>query len=319
MNSIKLSFIIPIFNVEQYIEKCLTSIYNQCVSEDLFEVVIINDGSKDSSGEIVNKFRLLHKNIKYFEIENSGVSKARNLGIANSSGEYLSFIDGDDYIISGSVKYFLSKGYSSSKQDIIIARSFTNQKELYHWPKLNLNLSYSGYELLMKNYFRGSVCGTFISRELILRNNILFPEEVILSEDTIYITLVMINVISVSFCDIPMYYVRERVGSASRMYSCEKLFAFSKNIDFLLLYKMNSRLTEEQKQLFDFLMYNIISNATSYAIRLKYYNISKVYEFLRISNVRPLYQLNWKICILNNSYYLYFLLNLLSCKVHPLK
>ena len=95
----KISIIIPIFNVENYIFRCLDSIYSQGVDESCFEVIAVNDGSTDKSSDIVRKFQKEHSNILLFEKNNEGVSVARNLAVEKSSGDYLAFIDPDDSIL----------------------------------------------------------------------------------------------------------------------------------------------------------------------------------------------------------------------------
>lgn len=96
----KLSIIVPIFNVELYIAKCALSLLNQTVLNDEYEVIFINDGTKDNSIEILKK-TIDFKNIKHFYIlekENGGLSSARNYGIDHSKGDYIWFVDSDDWI-----------------------------------------------------------------------------------------------------------------------------------------------------------------------------------------------------------------------------
>lgn len=90
----KFSIIVPVYNVEKYLKKCLDSILNQ--SYDNFEVIIINDGSTDSSEEIIKSYN--DSRIKYYKQENKGLSIARNKGVEKSSGDYLLFVDSDDYL-----------------------------------------------------------------------------------------------------------------------------------------------------------------------------------------------------------------------------
>ena len=93
----KISVVVPVYNTEKYIEKCLNSILNQ-KNADL-EIIIVNDGSTDASAAIIKKYEVQFPNIvKYFEKENGGLSDARNYGVSKASGEYLCFVDSDDYI-----------------------------------------------------------------------------------------------------------------------------------------------------------------------------------------------------------------------------
>lgn len=92
----KVSIVIPVYNVEKYIERCLKSILNQTL--DSIEVIVIDDGSTDNSGKICDEFSTKYKNVKTFHKRNGGVSSARNLGISIAKGEYIGFVDPDDFI-----------------------------------------------------------------------------------------------------------------------------------------------------------------------------------------------------------------------------
>ena len=99
----KLSVIIPVYNSEEYILRCLKSIINQKLGKDKIEIIVVNDGSKDNSEAIIRTFiakeeKRQNVDIKYFSKENGGLSDARNYGIERAKGEYLSFVDADDYI-----------------------------------------------------------------------------------------------------------------------------------------------------------------------------------------------------------------------------
>ena len=91
-----ISVIIPVYNNEKYIARCLDSLIQQTYSE--FEALVINDGSKDNSGEIIQSYAEHDKRFRYFEQENQGVSVARNKGLDNAKGEYVLFLDGDDWL-----------------------------------------------------------------------------------------------------------------------------------------------------------------------------------------------------------------------------
>ena len=103
---IKISIIIPVFNAEKHLNKCLDSVLNQ--TYDNYEVVIVNDGSTDNSEKIINEYILKYKDkIKYFYKDNSGVSDTRNFGISKISGEYFTFVDSDDYIDTNLLKIII--------------------------------------------------------------------------------------------------------------------------------------------------------------------------------------------------------------------
>ncbi len=94
----KLSLIIPVYNLEHHIEKCLQSVIKQDLYSDNYEIIVINDGSNDQSEELIKHFTTRHNNIKLFTIKNGGVSNARNEGLKKAKGDYIYFIDGDDWL-----------------------------------------------------------------------------------------------------------------------------------------------------------------------------------------------------------------------------
>ena len=101
-----LTFIIPVYNVESYLEQCVMSIMNQCVSE--VEVILIDDGSTDNSGKMCDAFAEKFHEVRACHQQNKGPSAARNLGLEVASGQYIAFVDSDDYVGKGSVERILS-------------------------------------------------------------------------------------------------------------------------------------------------------------------------------------------------------------------
>ena len=92
----KVSVIVPIYNVEKYLKKCLDSLESQTLKD--IEIILVNDGSKDESGNIAKEWSEGKENIKYVEKENGGLSDARNFGLKYATGEYVAFLDSDDYV-----------------------------------------------------------------------------------------------------------------------------------------------------------------------------------------------------------------------------
>lgn len=93
-----LSIIVPIFNTEAYLEKCVYSLLNQDISKEDYEIILIDDGSTDSSRHLCDNFATANANIRTIHQTNKGLSAARNTGIASAKGEYIQFVDSDDYL-----------------------------------------------------------------------------------------------------------------------------------------------------------------------------------------------------------------------------
>lgn len=133
-----ISIIIPIYNVESYLRKCLDSIIEQ--SFPYFELLLINDGSTDASAQICQEYVEKDDRIRYFEKENSGVSSARNFGIKHSRGEYITFIDSDDWIEPNYLE-ILYKTIKEQEADIVVTNYYTFREEdamfLFHVAETN--------------------------------------------------------------------------------------------------------------------------------------------------------------------------------------
>jgi glycosyltransferase involved in cell wall biosynthesis len=115
-----LSIIVPVYNVENYIRACLESIYHQNLTENIFEVIIVNDGTQDHSMEVIQDIIQSHSNISVINQENLSLSVARNNGIAKAKGEYILMPDSDDLLIENSLKPLLDKALET-KADLVVA------------------------------------------------------------------------------------------------------------------------------------------------------------------------------------------------------
>ena len=130
----KVSIIVPVYNVEKYLSKCLDSLVGQTFKN--YEIIVVNDGSTDNSQEIINKYKLKYPNlIKTFIKENGGLSDARNFGIEKATGEYIMFIDSDDYI-SKDMSEKLYNSITTNESDMAICnfiRINSNGKEIRNY------------------------------------------------------------------------------------------------------------------------------------------------------------------------------------------
>lgn len=219
------SIIIPIYNVGAYVERCLSSIYNQDIDDSTFEVIAVNDGSTDDSSDEVRKFMSEHQNIRLIEKENGGVSSARNIGIHYATGKYVTFVDPDDIIMPDAMAKMMDY-CRTHEDDIVICRSFnkTENKEVYAW-----NDTFSDDEvvtndaLLYHGYVRGSVCGGIYKLSFLQENDITFIEGMRNGEDTAFLAFAMNYSGQVKFKDISLYAVIGREGSASRVFNKERI------------------------------------------------------------------------------------------------
>lgn len=191
----KVSIIIPVFNASRYLRECLDSILHGDLKE--IEVIAVDDGSTDDSLNILNQYREEHGIIVLSQI-NSGPAKARNAGLNVATGEYIGFVDADDWV----EPTMFSEMYLNAKQenaDIIFCNVLRNQdvrmkkyleSGVYHktailnniYPILISNLDETGG----KSTIRGSVCLRIFRRELLVKNKIRFDEHLIYNEDGLF-------------------------------------------------------------------------------------------------------------------------------------
>lgn len=113
-NELKLSIIVPVYNVEQYIRPCVESIFRQGLDDSEFEVILVNDGTEDNSIKVISDIIADHQNIKLLEQDNQGPSVARNYGISNAVGKYILFVDSDDLLVNNILPRLLSLAINSS-------------------------------------------------------------------------------------------------------------------------------------------------------------------------------------------------------------
>ena len=179
----ELSIIIPVCNVEQYIRPCLESIYRQDLNDDVFEIIVVNDGSTDKSMEVVKDIMGCHHNIHIINQDNAGPSVSRNAGMEIATGEYVLFVDSDDLLMDNGLPTLMQKAYETSADMIVPDYIRMNDNEITSQYNARLTDSLivdkSGYDYYVDDY--DPSVGSFIWRILYKRsflneNNIrLFP------------------------------------------------------------------------------------------------------------------------------------------------
>lgn len=173
----KVSVIVPVYNVEQYLERCLESIVNQTL-EDI-EIILVNDGSKDGSIKICEKYAQNDSRIKIVTRKNGGLAAARNTGLKHATGEYIGFIDSDDWI---DLDYYEKLYNTAKKHDSDIAYTdFIRKGKNKHKKRMNFTDEVVSTEILdkikkCKNLTLGCVWNKIYRKELIFNNNLSFPE-----------------------------------------------------------------------------------------------------------------------------------------------
>lgn len=204
MNKPKVSIIIPVFNAEKYLERCLKSVLDQKFTD--FEVIIVNDGSQDSSISILSVYLQRDNRIKLINnAKNKGVSVARNMGLEHAEGEFVLFVDADDYLDIDYIDSYFSIGSTNFHNSLVIqgcswyykgkARKYICKRGVYC--KENFSEALSEYEM----FRHGSPYGKLYSTQIIKSYNIQFNSKVTNYEDLLFFLDYIVYVDKLVFID----------------------------------------------------------------------------------------------------------------------
>lgn len=223
MGKIAVSVVVPIYNVSPWLDDCLTSLEIQTLKD--IEIIMVNDGSTDDSRQIAARYAEKNSNFMLIDRENGGLSAARNTGMDMAQGEYIYFLDSDDYLGENALELLYEKA-SKEYLDVLkfSAYSFTDGFEDFRWgPEYKYKVSYpevmSGEQALSRflenNDYSPSCCLIFSRRETIENNGIRFFEGII-HEDNLFHYQLMTVSRRVAVLNQPLYYRRVRAGSISK-------------------------------------------------------------------------------------------------------
>lgn len=209
---VKYSFIVPVYNTEKYLDKCLNSLVSQTFSD--FEIVIVNDGSTDGGGKIISKYAKVNDNIKVIEQENEGLSTARNNGVKKATGKYLIFIDSDDYVEKDLLKVIDENIFDNDVlrfQIITEDEEGNNVKFINEKPFSNLSGPLATSKIIKYKYVELACCYVF-KHSFWTEHNFAF-EKNRYHEDFGLIPFVIFSASVVSAADYPGYHYVQRNGS----------------------------------------------------------------------------------------------------------
>ncbi len=251
------SVIVPVYNVEQYLSECLESLISQTYTN--IEIIVVNDGSTDKSENIIKSFQEKFKNIIYIYQENKGVSEARNIGLKNSKGDYVLFVDSDDYIDI----YMIEKMYSNANKydaDVVICGHTKFYEENYAKKQIvNYNLDenciYDGEQvlnLLLSSKVKGFLTAKLFKRSRLVESNFfLEPNRYI--EDWFPLIKQIKESRVITFINEALYYYRQRNGSTLHNVNKKLLDDYVYTVDKINNYfnENNIEYNSECKNVFD--------------------------------------------------------------------
>lgn len=295
-----ISIIIPVYNVESYLRDCLNSIMRQHFKD--FEVLLIDDGSSDNSGKICDDYAENDERIRVYHKNNGGVSSARNLGLTEAKGDWICFVDSDDWIEPNTLSSifpiednnidFVQFGFKqiNSLGTIIQQSSVPNHRSI---------MKKEAY--LDTKMYHSAICGYLIKTDIIRQNIINFPESIKYGEDQAFILKALICCHKVLIIDKHFYNYRYREGSAMN-----SSISFARAKDHLNVIENVSSFMDFTKAKLNPLYIYIFEELILYYFRLgidSCFNIVKVKkeysEFCERNKVAELYPL----CQKYNSYF----------------
>lgn len=238
----KFSFIVPIYNCEKYLEDCVASIMAQ--SRGDYEVLLIDDGSTDGSGDICDELTTQSDCIRVYHKPNSGVSGARNYGIEKATGEYLLFIDGDDTVDDSLLKTVDSNLENAQQPLVIYGMSFDyyKGKNLQRTEKLSCGHD-GGFSVgaVLEDFSQffwdnalSSACNKVFSAEVIRQNGLCFPEGMTLYEDLDFVLQYLGHMENIHCVAQPFYHYRHDLGKPHLNTRVQNLACVRQNLSRLL-------------------------------------------------------------------------------------
>ena len=213
----KISVIVPVYNVEAYLERCVESILQQTYAH--FELILINDGSTDSSGQICDHLASQYENIKVYHIENAGVSNARNMGIQLATGSWVTFIDSDDFVTQDYLATLASAVEGENIGFVIAPLHHIKNGIVTDLPPHSGKTELWSTEETMKELLMTTRTSFFPVAKLFKRDLLAdekFNTNYHLAEDALFLTELLLKTrCSSVFIDKPVYYYDHREGSAT--------------------------------------------------------------------------------------------------------
>lgn len=310
-NGPKVSVIVPAYNVGRYISQCICSIRNQTYSN--IEIIVVNDGSTDETKNIIDELSLADNRIIPIHKANEGVSIARNSGLQKATGEYVAFVDGDDFLAPDYVEYMLSLILMDNAEFALSLNCFTKRNEAQiKADKIVILNQQDTVTLLLSPRIIVGAWNKIYSRKMLQSNNIKFSPLLYYGEGLRFITQVAQNcnkaVVGIRKV---YYYRRDNETSATTQFNVNKLYNGEKSLELIQRdLKFNFGLTKK------ILCWHICQFKMGIAVRIKACNVEKDYKQYYISSLQYVRD-NCLKFIFTPKLSLYKKLLLIGCAVSP--
>lgn len=253
----KISFVIPVYNAELYLNKCIKSIYNSELPDKELEIIMIDDGSTDNSVEVAKQICQQYKNTILLEQENQGSSVARNAGIEKATGDYIWFIDSDDYLDSSLLGRIKNDIIENNFPDIFAiqlklidgktTRIECSQQKIKH------NVILKGRDAILNGYQPSSVCAIICKKDFIKKHQLRFYVG-ISHQDVEFSMRAVALAKNIYFSDYQAYIYIKHSGSVSKPKTVEKQYFYTIGDMYVALSHQKFIETLEDKELQDYIL-----------------------------------------------------------------
>lgn len=225
MSEILLTYIVPVYNTEAYLDRCLQSLVNQGLAEDAYEVLVVDDGSTDGSRGVVEKFAVTHPQVRLIAQANAGVSAARNLALSQATGRYVQFVDSDDYLEPAVMGPLLHQAMSDNLEMLLFNFRKVDEQgtTLEHFRSSDdaaVTSVTTGVGFLESHRLMPYVCWYLLQRDYLNDMQARFDSSLVVCEDGAFITGLLLNANRVAYRDVTPYCYVMRSGSA--MHNAER-------------------------------------------------------------------------------------------------
>ena len=272
---IKLSIIIPVYNTEAYLRRCLDSCLHQDLPTDQYEIIAVNDGSTDVSLEILKDYERQYANIHVYSQDNKRQGAARNYGLSKATGEYIWFVDADDWIANNCLQK-LSSSFDGT--DIFIFPGF--------WSDDGVNSLYISYDhrivtSIYDSYFAVTPCGYIFKRTFLVSNDICFMEKVVY-EDNEFIPKSFYQAKSIKYLNDAFYHCFQNETSTTRSFSKQKCLDLLSVANQICNYVNNYVLDDSWKNFFSQYIKSVIHLFLFYCIKFSFKEAISLFSLLKV-------------------------------------
>lgn len=284
------SIIVPVYKAEKYIHSCIESILTQRYTD--FELLLVDDGSPDKSGDICENYAKADKRIRVFHQQNKGVSAARNTGLDNVTGQYVLFVDADDMLYPNALNVLKQQLDISDANIDLIQFSINNEYNIYETDDKFSEILSSG-DYVKAGTLNVCIGGSLFNNEIIKINHLRFNEQIKYAEDQLFIFDYLKYSQSNIRINNVLYFYRINSNSAVRNMDCGEII---QSIKILNDYKKTNELSDIllSKQILSFIYYLSIKSAISITkIRSLYINanLNITNCIIRSKGVRSFYKI----------------------------